>query len=58
MNRPWWQYALAFSPLAVLLVVGIAAQARSWADGLVTAAFVGGIAVLTLLAWRTGKPPE
>jgi hypothetical protein len=55
-NRPWL-WALAFAPLAVLLVVGTAARARSWADVLTVAAFVGGRALLGALAYWTGRTP-
>jgi hypothetical protein len=49
--------AVVAVPLAVLLVVGTAARARSWADVLTVAAFVGGLGVLGALAWWTGRPP-
>jgi hypothetical protein len=49
--------AVVAVPLAVLLVVGTAARAPSWADVLTVAAFAGGLALLGALAWWTGRPP-
>jgi hypothetical protein len=40
----------------VLLVVGTAARARSWADVLTVAAFVGGLALLRARAWWMARP--
>jgi hypothetical protein len=51
-------WAVVAVPLAVLLVVVTAARARSWADVLTVAAFIGGLALLGALAWWTGRPPR